>query len=170
MTNYILPITILIIVCHGLYKKVNLYDEFIIGAKEAYSYALNMFPNILGMIFSVNILVKSNFINNFLSLLKPVFTFIHIPSEIIPLAIMRPISASSSLALLNEIYSTYGVDSFIGKLSSVIQSSTDTTIYIIMLYFGSIGIKKIKHSMVVGLLSDLCSIIISIIVVKLLFS
>lgn len=169
MTNYILPCVIIIVIIYGLYKKINVYDEFIVGAKESYSYILSMFPSILGMIFSVSILIKSNFLNNLLNILKPICNILNVPIEIIPLAIMRPISASSSLALLNDLFKVYGPDSMIGKISSVIQSSTDTTIYIIMLYFGSVGIKKIRHSMIVGLLTDFFSIIISILIVKFLF-
>lgn len=169
MTNYILPCVIIIVIIYGLYKKINVYDEFIVGAKESYSYILSMFPSILGMIFSVSILIKSNFLNNLLYILKPICNILNVPIEIIPLAIMRPISASSSLALLNDLFKVYGPDSMIGKISSVIQSSTDTTIYIIMLYFGSVGIKKIRHSMIVGLLTDFFSIIISILIVKFLF-
>lgn len=161
---------ILIITIYGLIKKENIYDHFINGVEEAYECILKIFPNILGMILSVNILLKSNFINNILNIIKPVFQVLRIPVEIIPLALTRPISASSTLALLNDIYTNYGVDSFIGKLASIIQSSTDTTVYIIMLYFGSIGIKKIRHSLVVGLLADLSSVIISIIIANLFFS
>ena len=82
---------------------------------------------------------------------------------------MRPISGSSSLVLMNEILGTYGPDSYLGRIASIIQGSTDTTIYIITLYFSSIGIKKIKYSLIVGLLADLCAIILSIVVVNMLF-
>ena len=90
------------------------------------------------------------------------------PKEIIPLGILRPISASSSFMLLNDIIKTYGVDSFIGRLSSVMVSSTDTTIYIIGMYYSSVGIKKIKHSLIVGLMADFICVVISILVIKLL--
>ena len=82
---------------------------------------------------------------------------------------MRPISGSSSLILMNNILATYGPDSYLGRIASVIQGSTDTTIYIISLYYSSLGIKKIKYSLIVGLLADLCAVILSIIVINLLF-
>ena len=95
---------------------------------------------------------------------------INFPTEVLPLAILRPISGSSSLIILDSIIAKYGADSFIGILSSVMQGSTDTTIYIIGMYFASIGIKKIRYSLVVGLLADLLSIIISLLVVTIYFS
>ena len=100
---------------------------------------------------------------------KPLFNLIKVPIEILPLAIVRPISGSASLAYLNTIFTTHGPDSFIGLLSSVMQGCTDTTMYIITLYFGSIGIKKIRYSMFAGLCADLIGIISSIIIVNLLF-
>lgn len=121
------------------------------------------------MIFAVNIFVNSGVFNIISVILKPLFNLINIPIEIIPLALLRPISSSASLAYLNTILSKYGPDSFIGILSSVIQGCTDTTFYIIALYFGCIGIKKIRYSLVVCLLADLIGIVISIILVSLLF-
>ena len=130
---------------------------------------LSLFPSLLGMIFGINIFLKSGFLTFILSFLKPIFEVLKVPLEIIPMAIMRPISGSSALAILNNILSNYGPDSLIGKMASCIQGSTDTTFYVLTLYFGSIGIKKIKYSLKVGLLADLVGIVTSIVVVKLLF-
>ena len=101
--------------------------------------------------------------------MKDILSFFHIPVEVLSLSILRPISSSSALAVLNSIFETYGVDSFIAKMSSVIQGSTDTTFYILTLYYGSIGIKKIRYSLVVGLLADFFGIISAIIIAKLFF-
>ena len=100
----------------------------------------------------------------------PIFKIINVPIEILPLAIIRPISGSASLAYLNNIFKVHGPDSFIGLLSSVMQGCTDTTFYVITLYFGSIGIKKIKYSLFAGLCADLIGIISSIIIVNLFFN
>ena len=131
---------------------------------------LNLFPTFIAMILAVNLFVNSGFLDFVLNILKPVFNYIRVPVEILPLAIIRPISGSASLAYLNNIYSVHGTDSFIGLLGSVMQGSTDTTLYVISLYFGSIGIKKIRYSLVAGLCADIIGIIASIIVVNLLFS
>lgn len=169
IANIILPLMVLGIVMYGVYKKVDVFDVFIVGVKEGLSMSLQIFPTILAMIVSVNIFLKSNLLQDITIYLQPIFNFLNFPTEILPLAILRPISGSSSLIMLNNILSTYGVDSFIGRVASVIQGSTDTTIYILGLYFGSVGIKKIKYSLLVGLLADLSCIIISLIVVSILF-
>ena len=129
----------------------------------------NLFPTFIAMIFAINLFINSGFLDYILNFLKPLFNIIKIPIEIIPIAIVRPISSSASLAYLNNIFKINGPDSFIGILSSVMQGCTDTTFYIITLYFGSVGIKKIKYSLFVCLCADLIGIIVSIIVVNLLF-
>ena len=155
----IIPLLVLFIIIYGIIKKVNVYDTFVDGAKEGVEMGLSLFPNIL---------LKSGLLDAMLELLAPIFNFFHFPKELFPLAFIRSISGSASISTLNMILSTYGADSFIGKVASTMQGSTDTTIYIITLYFGSIGIKKTRHALKAGLFADLISIIASVIMVKLL--
>ena len=169
MTYFVIPLFVLFIVFYGLIKKVEIYDTFLEGVKEGLRMALKIFPTMFAMVMSVDILVKSNILSDITMLIEPIFNVIKFPKELFPLAIMRPISGSSSLILMNDILKTYGSDSYLGRVASVIQGSSDTTIYIISLYFSSIGIKKIKYSLVVGLLADLCGVILSIIIINLLF-
>lgn len=164
ISKIIIPTITLLVIIYALIKKVDIYNEFLIGVKEGLKLSLDIFPSMFAMIVSVTVLVKSNIINDITSLIN-IKLF---PKEIIPIAILRPISSSSSLMLLNNILSTYGPDSLVGKIASIITGSTDTTIYIIGLYYSSIKIKKIKYSLIVGLLADLSCIIISIIIVKIL--
>ena len=158
---------VLFIILYGFLKKVDVYDTFIEGVKESFSMILNLFPTFIAMILAVNLFTNSGVLNFVLSLIKPVLDIFNIPAEIFPLAIVRPISGSASLAYLNNIFSTSGPDSFVGLLGSVMQGCTDTTLYVISLYFGSIGIKKIRYSMFAALFADLCGIVASIIVVNL---
>ena len=130
----------------------------------------NLFPTFIAMILAVNLFIDSGFLEFVFSTLKSSFEIIKIPIDILPLAIVKPISGSASLAYLNNIFTKYGPDSFIGYLASVMQGSTDTTLYVIGLYFGSIGIKKIRYSLFAGLCADLIGIITSIIVVKIIFN
>ena len=130
---------------------------------------ISLFPTFIAMILAINLFVNSGFLDFILSLLKPLFDLIKVPVEILPIAVVRPISGSASLAYLNNIFQAHGPDSFIGLLSSVMQGCTDTTFYVITLYFGSIGIKKIKYSLFAGLCADLIGITASIIIVNLLF-
>jgi len=169
MTNLIIPLIVLFIITYGLIKKVEIYDEFIEGVKEGLEVCLKLFPTMFAMVMSIDILIKSNILYDLTILIKPLLDVIKFPKELLPLSIMKPISGGSSLILMNNILSTYGPDSYLGRIASVIQGSTDTTIYIIGLYYSSIGIKKIKYSLIVGLLADLCAITISIIIINLLF-
>ena len=164
ISKFIIPLITLIVIVYGIIKKVNIYDEFIEGIKEGLDISLSIFPSMFAIIISVSVFVKSNFLNDFISLID-ISLF---PKEILPIAILRPISSSSSLMILNNILSTYGSDSLIGKISAIITGSTDTTIYIIGLYYSSIKIKKIRYSLIVGLLADFACVVISILIVNII--
>ena len=148
---------------------MDIYDVFTEGVKESFGMITSLFPTFIAMILAINLFINSGFLDFVLSLLKPLFDLIKVPVEILPIAIVRPISGSASLAYLNNIFTTHGPDSFIGLLSSVMQGCTDTTFYVITLYFGSIGIKRIRYSLFAGLCADLIGITASIIIVNLLF-
>lgn len=161
---------VLFIILYGCYKKVYVYDTFLEGVKESFGMIANLFPTFIAMILAINLFVDSGFLNFILDMLKKIIPFNNVPIEIFPLALVRPISGSASLAYLNSIFIKYGTDSFIGLLASVIQGCTDTTLYVISLYFGCIGIKKIRYSLFASLFADLIGIITSIIVVNILFN
>lgn len=169
MTSIIIPSIVLFIILYGFFKNVSIYDKFLEGVTEGLSLALKIFPTMFAMVISINVLLKSNIINDMTNFISPVLDFIGYPKELISLAIMRPISGSSALVLMDNILKVNGPDSFVGRVASVLQGSTDTTIYIISLYFSSVGIKKIKYSLIVGLLADLAAVIISIVTVSLMF-
>ncbi len=170
ISNLIIPCMVLFVVFYGILKKTEVYDSFVEGAKESFPMILTMFPSMLAMVFGINLLMKSGFLEFLLSFLNPFLQFLRIPIEIVTLAIMRPISGSSSLALLNTILATFHPDSFVGNLASIIQGSTDTTFYVLTLYFGSIGIKKIRYSLFAGLLADLAGILAAFIVAHFFFA
>lgn len=167
--NYLIPIVVLLIIIYAGRKKVPIYDSFINGAKEGLELAISILPYLVAMLFATNILIKSNVLNNIFSCMKPFFDFIKVPIEILPMAIVRPISGNASFAVMIDLIKTFGVDSFIGRLAATLQGSTDTTIYVLSLYFGSIGIKKIGHAMWAGLLTDLLAVIVSIVLVSVVF-
>ena len=164
ISNLFIPILVLIVVIYGFRKKINIYDAFVDGAKESFDMILNMFPAVLAMVFGVNIFINSGIVDSFFTFLKPLFILIDVPLQILPIAVMRPLSGSFGLALLNDMYAQYGPDSLLSIMASVIQGSSDTTLYILTLYFGTIGIKKIKYALWVGLLCDLVAVVVSIIV------
>ena len=161
ISSFILPLIILIVFIYS-YKKTNIYEKFIEGASESFKFCLDIFPNLLAMLLAVNIFMKSGILDYIVDILP-------FKSEELMMVLLRPISGSSSLVVLNNIYLKYGVDSYTGILCSVIQSSSETTFYVISLYFGSIGIKNTRYALMESLICDLIGIIISIIVVKILF-
>lgn len=170
ISNYVIPFLVLLIVGYGFFKKVDLYDEFVKGAKTSFSMVFTMFPCLLAMILGINIFIKSGLLDWMFGFLKPFFKFLHLPYQVLPMMIMRPISGSSTLAILNNLFENFGPDGLIGRLASVIQGSTDTTFYILTLYFGSIGIKKIRYSLWVGLFADLIGILAAILFTSLFFT
>ena len=169
ISNLFIPFILVFVISYGLFKKTNVYESFISGVKDGFPLIMKMFPSLLAMILAINVFTNSGIVEDFFSFLKPALALLNIPFDILPIAIMRPISGSFGLALLNDLYTQYGPDSFISVLSSVIQGSSDTTIYIITLYFGTIGIKKIKYSLWAGLLADMVEVILSLIIVPLFF-
>ena len=157
------------VVFYGFIKKVNLYDSFLEGAKEGLHISVNIFPNVLAMVFAINIFLDSNFVYEILRVFEGFLMKVNIPLDILPMAILRPISGTATLAIMNDIFMSYGPDSYAGRLASVLQGCTDTTIYVLALYFGSIGVKKIRYSLVVGLIADLIGITIAFILTAIFF-
>ena len=144
ISSAMIPFLVFFIVLYGFYKKIDVYDVFIDGCKESFDLILNMFPCLLAMFLGVNIFLNSDILTGLFQVLD-------------------------SLAILNHLFESFGPDSYIGILGSVIQGSTDTTFYILTLYFGSVGIYKIRYSLWAGLCADFIGVIVSVIVVQLLF-
>lgn len=165
----ILPIIVLTIIIYGYSKKINIYESFLKGSLEGLKTCVSIFPNILAMIFAVNLLIRSGFIDYISSFLNPILMKYNLSTDIISMAIFRPISGTASLAIMNNILGTFGPDSIMGRLASTIQGSTDTTFYVLALYFGSVGIKKTRYALPVGLFADLVGITMSFIIVYLFF-
>lgn len=166
ISNYILPVFILFIIIYAIIKKVNLYDSFLTGIKDGLKLSVNIIPALISMVFAVNIFLDSNF----LLTISFLFKHITIPSEIIAMTVLRPISGTATLAILSDIFLDYGPDSFVGNLASVIQGCTDTTVYVLALYFGSVKITKSRYALKVGLFADFIGILIAFILSFLLFS
>ena len=169
LSKIVIPLFVFFIVFYGFIKKVNLYDSFLEGAKEGLHISVNIFPNVLAMVFAINIFLDSNFVYEILRAFEGFLMKVNIPLDILPMAILRPISGTATLAIMNDIFMSYGPDSYAGRLASVLQGCTDTTIYVLALYFGSIGVKKIRYSLVVGLIADLIGITIAFILTAIFF-
>ncbi len=168
-SKLVIPLFVVFVIFYGFIKKVNLYDSFLEGAKDGLSISFNIFPNVMAMVFAINIFLDSNFVYEVLSIFKPLLNYINVPLDILPMAILRPISGTATLAIMNDIFTNFGPDSYAGRLASVLQGCTDTTIYVLALYFGSVGVKKIRYSLGVGLIADLIGIVIAFILTALFF-
>lgn len=166
IANLIIPFITIFVLIYGVIKKVDVFESFIKGVKEGLSTASSIFPTIMAMIIGINLLIDSNIFVKITDVLSPILSKINFPSEVLMLSLLRPISSSSSLIVMDNLLKVYGVDSYIGRLSSIIQASTDTTIYIIGMYYSSVGIKKIRYSLIVGLLADLSCVIIAIVILN----
>lgn len=166
---WMIPMLIAFILVYGTYRRVPTYETFVDGAKEGFSMAISIIPYLVGMIVAISVFRASGAMDFLIDLIRPALQAIGVPSEIVPLALIRPISGTGALGMTTDLIATYGPDSFIGRLASTMQGSTDTTLYVLTVYFGAVGIKKMGDALKVGLLSDLVGIIAAIIIVTLVF-
>jgi spore maturation protein B len=167
---WLIPLLIGFILFYGTIKKVPTYEVFVEGGKEGVKIAVQLIPFLVGMIIAISIFRASGALDYMITFMKPFLHVIGVPSEIVPLALIRPISGSAGLSVTTDLIATYGPDSFIGRLASTIQGSTDTTLYILTVYFGAVGIRKMRYALKVGLWADLIGIICSIMFVSMFFA
>ncbi len=164
-----MPCFACIIVIYGLIKKVPVFDTFLKGAKEGIRLIYSIAPTIMGLIFAVDLLRSSGAMNQICTFVEPIAQAMGFPKEIVPMVLLRPISGSGSTALLTSIYQDCGPDSFAGRVTSVIAGSSETTFYAIAMYFGSIRVKKIRHTLVAALAADFTAAVMSVITVRMFF-
>ncbi len=154
----------------GLIKKVKVYETFVEGAKEGFKIAVTIIPYLVAILVAIGIFRTGGAMDVLIYILKPVTTLIGMPPEVVPMALMRPLSGSGSLGILAEIMKTYGADSFIGILAATMFGSTETTFFVLAVYFGAVNIKKTRYALAAGLLSDLSGFIAAIFIVRILFA
>lgn len=167
ISNLAIPLMIIIIVATGFKEKKKVYDIFLKGATATIEIVFKLYPTLLALFLAIGLLRESGIIEFITKLLLPITSLIGMPSEIVPLALIRPISGSSSIAVATDIMKNYGVDSKIGLMSSIIMGATETTIYTIAVYTSCCGIKKIKYVLVASLIGDLVGIMTAIFICKL---
>lgn len=165
-----MPLTILMIILFGVKEKRCVFDLFLNGAKKGLEITINIFPTLIGLFFAIGLLNNSGIIDYITKLIEPILKFFKFPKEILPLALLRPISGSASLALATDIIKNNGVDSNIGLIASVIMGSTETTLYTIAVYCSSIKIKNTRKIIIPALLADITGIIVSILICNILFN
>ncbi|MCF8260584.1 MAG: spore maturation protein [Melioribacteraceae bacterium] len=164
-----IPIVVLVFVIYGIIKKVKIYEEFVEGAKEGFQVAIKIIPYLVAMLVAIGIFRAGGALEFTIELINPITSLIGFPAEVLPMALMRPLSGSGSLGIMTEIMSVHGADSFIGVLASTIMGSTETTLYVLAVYFGAVNIKRIRHAAAAGLLADVAGILAALFIVKMLF-
>ncbi|AIM15488.1 MULTISPECIES: spore maturation protein [Neobacillus] len=164
-----IPLLIGFILIYGTIKQVPTYESFVEGGREGIKIAVSIIPFLVGMLVSISIFRASGALEALMNWIRPFMKMIGVPAEIVPLLIIRPISGTAALGMTSDLIAVYGPDSFIGRLASVLQGSTDTTFYVLTVYFGAVGIKKMGDALKVGLLADVVGIIVAILVVALVF-
>ncbi len=161
-----IPTIIFFFIIFGLVKKIKIYESFVEGAKEGFNVAVKIIPFLVAMLFAIAVFRAGGAMEIFVSILKPITDFIGMPSEALPMALMRPLSGSGSLGIMTEIIKQHGPDSFVGVLTSTFFGSTETTFYVLAVYFGAVNIKKIRHSLAAGLIADITGILAALFIVK----
>lgn len=154
ISNAAIPGFILLIIVYGLIEKCKIFDVFLDGAKEGIEIVLKIFPSLIGLFVAVGALRCSGILDLIIKLITPIISSFSIPAEIMPLAFLRPISGSASIAVATDIMNTSGVDSTIGKIASTIMGSTETTLYTIAIYTGALKIKKTRGILLAALVGD----------------
>ncbi|MHB8172589.1 MAG: spore maturation protein [Thermincolia bacterium] len=168
-SRWIIPALLLVIPAVAWLKKVKVYETFVEGAEEGFTTAIKIIPYLAAMLIAISIFRASGAMDMVVGWFAPLTRLLGIPGEVLPLAIMRPLSGSGALGLSAELIKTHGPDSFIGRLASTMQGSSDTTFYVLTLYFGSVGIKKYRYSLYTGLLADVTSFLASVYIVIKIF-
>ncbi|MBE7036587.1 MAG: spore maturation protein [Ruminococcaceae bacterium] len=155
----ILPAVFMLIIIYGWTKKVDIFSAFLIGAKDGLKTLFGILPALVGLIAAITMFRTSGALQFITGLLSPITKLMGIPAEIMPLALLRPVSGSGSLALVNDILTTAGPDSMVGRIASVIMGSTETTFYTLAVYYGSVNIRHSRHTVPAALLADVTGII-----------
>lgn len=169
LSLWMIPLVLLLIPLAGFGRKVKVYEAFVEGAGEGFQTAIRIMPFLVAIMVAVNVFRASGAMGALVAVLSPLISSLDVPPELIPLAIMRPLSGTGALGMTTELLQTYGPDSLIGLIASTVLGSTDTTFYVLTVYFGAVGIMKPRYAVFVGLSGDLIGFFASLFICRLLF-
>ena len=170
VSAWTIPLMIVFIPLYAAFRKVPVYETFIEGAKDGFGTAIEyIIPHLVGMMVAISMFRASGAMDMLVSLISPLFNRLGIPSEVLPLGLLRPLTGAGSLAFTTELIKAYGPDSMIGRIASTIQGSTDTTLYVLTVYFGAVGVRRSRYALKVGLFSDFVGFAAAIIICLFVF-
>ncbi len=164
-----IPLMFVVFLGWGIVKKVKVYEVFVEGAKEGFSTAVRIIPYLVAMLVAIGIFRASGALELLTRLLAPATALIGMPPETLAMAFMRPLSGSGSLGVMTELMKVHGPDSLIGVMASTMYGSSETTFYVLAVYFGSVGIKNTRHAVPVGVIADVVGMLAAVWVVNFLF-
>ena len=171
LSRYIIPLMLVMIPFYGLvFKKVKVYESFVEGAKDGFDIAVRIIPYLVAILVAIGMFRASGALEILLTTMAPFLTYIGFPPENLPLALMRPLSGSGSLGLLTDLINEHGPDSLIAKIGATMFGSTETTFYVLAVYFGSVGIRKTRHALAAGLFADLVGVLSAVFFCQLFFA
>ena len=168
-SSLIIPVLLAGMAIYGMGKKVDVYGALTHGAEEGLSVLLRIIPSLVGLLTAVSMFRASGALEWLAALCAPVLDWLGIPSELLPLMLIRPVSGSGALAVASDLMTTYGPDSYVGRVASVMLGGTDTTFYTIAVYFGSAGIHRTRHTVPAALTADIAGFLASALAVRLFF-
>ena len=166
---FVVPIILVGFPLYGLYKRVPVYESFVEGAKEGFQVAVRIIPDLVAILFAVAMFRASGAMDALARFLSPILGPLGFPAEVLPMAIIRPLTGSGSAAIVVDMINRYGEDSIYVKMAAVMFGSTETTFYVIAVYFGAINIRKTRHAVPAGLIADIAAMIFAVWSVRLLF-
>jgi spore maturation protein SpmB len=158
---WILPVLIVSMLAVGFFRGVRVYEVFVKGAKEGFDIAVMIIPYLVAILSAVGMLRASGGLARLVGWVRPFSEFLGVPGEVLPLALLRPLSGSGAFGITADLLDTYTPDSVIGNIASTMVGSTETTFYVLAVYFGSIGVTKIRHAVPAGLAADITGVLVS---------
>jgi spore maturation protein B len=170
ISTWAIPTLLFLIPVAGFIKKVKVYECFVDGAKEGFNVAIRIIPYLVAILFAIGMFRASGAMDLFVKIISPLTNLFGMPAETLPVAIMRPLTGSGTLAIATELMKTHGPDSLIGRIVSTMYGSTETTFYVLAVYYGSVGIKRIRHSLAVGLIADAAGLITAVLICRAVFA
>ncbi len=169
ISNLIIPAGITAVVVCGMRKGVDVFDVFAAGAKEGLRVTVDILPSLIGLMMAISMMKQCGMIEIITGFLKPMLSFIGMPGETFPLAMLRPVSGSASMGIVSDIFASCGADSYAGRVASVMMGATETTFYTIALFYGSVGIKRSGRTVAVALAGDFAGLLGSVIFSRIFF-
>jgi spore maturation protein B len=170
LSYFVLPLILVGFPLYGLWKRVPVYESFVEGAKEGFQVAVRIIPYLVAILFAIGMFRASGAMDFLIMVLDPVLSRIGFPGEVLPMAIVRPLTGSGSAGLVVDLINQFGEDHLFVKMAATMFGSTETTFYVIAVYFGAVNIKKTRHAVPAGLIADFTAMLVAVWVVRLLFA